>query len=58
MKEVKVCSVCSKELKNPLKIRENQIAFCYDCWSKTKSGRKKIKWEKCYYSEENLEVWI
>ena len=58
MKEVTVCSVCSKKLKNPLKIRENQDVFCNSCHSQTESGKKHLRYEKCYYSEENLEVWI
>lgn len=58
MKETKVCSVCGKKLKNPTRVRENQIVFCYSCWSQTKRGKKHLRYEKCYYSEENLEVWI
>lgn len=58
MKEVLICSVCSKKLKNPLKIREDQDAFCNSCWSQTKSGKKHLRYEKYYYSEENLGKWV
>jgi len=66
LKTINVCSVCGKKLFNPIQSESNNkkiiTAFCYNCWSKTKNGKKAIQEqsekEKFCYSDQNLQRWI